>query len=55
LQPGLDAFAIEALIADFLRLGQIELAEQFFVAVRELARFPTHAIEPEQIAYLRGR
>ena len=33
LQPGLDAFAIEALVADLFRLGQIELPEQFVVAV----------------------
>ena len=48
-------FPSKLLIADFFRLGQVELAEQFVVAVRELARFPAHAIEPEQVANLRGR
>src|SRR5947207_13212265 len=50
LQPRLDHFPIETFVPDFLRLGEVELAEQFVVAVGQLARFAALAIEPEQVA-----
>ena len=39
LHPGLDFLAVETLIRNLFRLGQVELREKFVVEVRKLLQF----------------
>ena len=55
LHPRLDRFAIEALVRNFFRLGQIELGEKFLVKMCQLLRLTAARIECEEIADARRR
>ena len=55
LHPGLDAAAVEALVPDRLRFGQVELGEQLVVNLGEAFETAGRAIEQEQVADIRGR
>ena len=50
LHPGLDALAVEALVPDHDRLGEIELREQLVIDLGEPAHLPRRDIQQEQVA-----
>ena len=54
LHPSLDAAAIEALVPNHFRLGEIEFFEQLVVDVGEPVNMARGAVEQEQIAYVGG-
>ena len=49
LHPCLDFFAVEALIRNLFRLGQVELREKFVVYVRELFQLTPGVVRDEQV------